>query len=72
LTRADEITGGTDDLGVCSENITDGLTVIWVAEDDGAADEGVVLSAEHRCCVVDDLASLTVELLASITVIVEH
>jgi hypothetical protein len=61
LTGTDEITSRANDLGVCGCDLTDSVTIVWVAEDDGAADEGRVCRAEHGCCVVDELTTLTAD-----------
>jgi hypothetical protein len=60
LTRANQIAGMAHNLRVASSDFANRLAVVWVAEDNGAADKGRVLRREHVCSVVYELATLTV------------
>jgi hypothetical protein len=65
LTGADQIPSVADDLCVTSSDFANWLAVVWVAEDDGAVDEGCVRCREHVRGVVYELTTLTVMIVSS-------
>jgi hypothetical protein len=58
LSRTNQVAGVADDHGVRSSNLSNGLAVVWVTEDDCAVDERGVCWRKHVCSVVYQLTTL--------------